>query len=220
MAMAKSVLRRIFRRPRSRAGNIAEFAPCLFVFFMFALFPLINLIMLGANCGTVALLTRNAAVAAANAPTYGQALTAMQSSVNNDLSAGFGQFSKLTANGGYNNTGVDLYVVATSIGGGATQVYGPDTVLTVTPNTSNFIYEYRVVSSFSLQPFINMSAVPFIGSVPVIGAATPFGYSAERAVEDATGLGSLGLASTSGSGPNGPSHTGTEGSGAISGPSY
>jgi hypothetical protein len=170
---------------------MSEFAACLMVFFLFALFPLINLIMFAANCGTVALLTRNAAAAAATSPNYGKALAAAQASVTNDLSGGFGKFSKLTALGGINNSGIDLYIVATALTGSANNVYGPDTPLPIAPDNTNFIYEYRVVSSFTVQPFVNMSAVPFIGNVPVVGASTPFTFTAERAVEDSTGLGTL-----------------------------
>jgi len=161
--------------------------------------------MFAANCGTVALLTRNAAAAASTSPTYGQALTAAQASVTNDLSGGFGKFSKLTANGGINNSGVDLYVVATNLSGGANQVYGPN-VPPPSVDTTNFIYEYRASSSFTLPPFVNMSNVPFIGSVPVVGAAVPFNFVAERAVEDVSGLGIAGpggIAAAAGGGPGG-----------------
>jgi len=161
------------------------------VFFLFGMFPLINLILFAANCGTVALVTRDAVAAAACSANYGLALTAMQNSINHDLSGGFGKFSKLTPNGGYNNTGVDLYIVATALAGGAQTVYGPDTVLPTAPDTTNYIYEYQVIGNYTLQPFVNMSSVPFIGSVPVVGAATPFTYTSQRAVEDSTGLGTL-----------------------------
>lgn len=196
----------VSRRLRTRSGNMSEFATALLVFFLFALFPLINLIMFAANCGTVALLTRNAANAAANSSTYGLALNAAQASVTNDLSGGFGKFSKLTANGGINNSGVDLYVVATPLAGGSSQVFGPNTPPTGTFDTSNFIYEYRASSSFTLQPFVNMSSVPFIGSVPVVGAAVPFSYVAERAVEDVSGLGVGTVANAGGGNPGGPSN--------------
>ena len=189
IAVGKLGGRRRFRHSRAQAGNISEFACCLFVFFLFALFPLINLIMFAANCGTVQLITRNAAAAASAAPTTSAALTAMQNSVTNDLSGGFGKFSSLTANGGYNGCGADLYLVDTSTSGGADQVFGPNPTLGGNADPSNNIYEYRVVSNFNLQPFVNMSSVPFIGSVPVVGSATPFSFSAERAVEDPTSLG-------------------------------
>jgi len=175
------------KRRRTSSGNMSEFATCLLVFFLFALFPLINLIFFAANCGTVAMITRNAAASAATSSTYGKALASAQLSVTTDLSGGFGKFSKLTANGGMNNSGVDLYVVATSLTGGSNQVYGPN-VPPPSIDTNSFIYEYRASASFTLQPFVNMSSVPFIGSVPVVGAAVPFNYVSERAVEDVAGL--------------------------------
>lgn len=185
--MAEKIRRRRLKRSR-RGANISEFAACLFVFVLFALFPLINLIMFAANCGSVFLITRNAAAAAATSANYSTALTAAQASVTHDLSGGFGKFSKLTPNGGINNSGIDLYIVVTALAGTANTVYGPDTVIPVAPDPSNYIYEYRVTSNFILQPFVNMSSVPFINTVPVVGAAVPFSYNSERSVEDPNGL--------------------------------
>ncbi len=185
--MAEKGRRKSLKRSR-RGANISEFAACLFVFVLFALFPLINLVMFAASCGTVMLITRNAAAAAATSGSYSTALTAAQASVTKDLSGGFGQFSKLAANGGINNSGIDLYIVVTSLAGTANTVYGPDTVIPVAPDPSNFIYEYRVTSNFTVQPFVNMASVPFINTVPAIGAAVPFTYNSERSVEDPNSL--------------------------------
>jgi hypothetical protein len=205
--VAKLILRGISARSRRRSGNMSEFAACLMVFFLFALFPLINLLMFSVNCGTVFLITRNAAAAAATSSNYGTALTAVQNAVSTGLSSGLGQFSKLSANGGSTSAGWDLYIISTSLSGGANQVYGPDTPLLTAPDPSNFIYEYRVVSNFTVQPFVNMSAVPFIGSVPVVGSAIPFTSCAERAVEDPSGLG-VGVVA-SGGGDTGPAPGGS-----------
>jgi len=180
---------RIHKRRREQAGNISEFAACLLVFFLFALFPLINLIFFACNCASVILITRDGAAAASTAPTYTKALAAMQTTVSKDLTGGIGKFSKLAPIGGYLSSGVDLYIVATPIGGGASTVSTADTVLGAAANTSLNIYEYRVVSKFTLQPFFPMASVPLLSAIPVVGASTPFTFTAERAVEDATGLG-------------------------------
>ncbi|MBU6451238.1 MAG: hypothetical protein KGS72_05645 [Cyanobacteria bacterium REEB67] len=181
-------LGRTTSRPRKASGNLSEFAVCLLVFFLFALFPLINLVMFAASSGSAALITRNAAAAAANSATYGAALKACQASALNDLSGGFAKFAKLTANGGGASSGVDLYVIATPLAGGTAQTYGPNVGPTVGADTTNYIYEYQARGTFTLQPFVNMSSVPLINTVPVIGASTPFNYNAERAVENPTGL--------------------------------
>jgi hypothetical protein len=173
---------------RSKGGNISEFAVSLLVFFLFALFPMINLVVFAAQCGTATMITRNAAGVAATSATYGDALAGMQSTQNSDLAGGFANFSKLTANGGYTGCGADLYIVSTGLSGGTSTTTGPNTALTTTPDATNFIYEYQVRGSYMLKPFVNMSAVPFIGNVPIIGAATPYTCNVERAVETPSGL--------------------------------
>jgi len=177
-------------RLRTNQGNMSEFATCLLVFFLFALFPMINLIMFAAASGTAMLITRNAVAAAATSGNYGLALNAMQKSVTNDLSGGFAKFAKITANGGYSSCGADLYIVSTTTGAsGTTTVSTKDTALTSAPDASgNTIYEYRVATSFTIQPFVNLASVPFIANVPAIGASVPFNGNAERVVEEPTGL--------------------------------
>ena len=173
---------------RRSAGNMSEFAVSLLVFFLFAMFPMINLVMFAAQCGTATMITRNAAGVAATSATYGDALLGMQSTQSSDLSGGFAQFSKLTANGGIANCGADLYIVATALSGSTNTTTGPNTALTTTPDSTNFIYEYQVRGTYMLKPFVNMSAVPFIGNVPIIGADTPYTCNVERAVETPAGL--------------------------------
>lgn len=171
------------RRLRSHRGEMAEFPIALIVFFLFAVFPLINLVLYVAACATVAFITTQAADSVAAQSNYATSLTSMQTVVTNLTSSGWGQFARLTPNGGYQNCGADLWTVETNIATNNVNLYGPDTPDPNTPNPQTNLYEYRVVTKFTIAPFVNLSAVPFINGVPLIGTPAQLSYTVERNVE-------------------------------------
>jgi hypothetical protein len=162
---------------------MSEFPVALLVFFFFAVFPLINLMLYAAACATVAFITTQAADSAASQSDYATSLTSMQTVTTNLTNSGWGKFARLTPVGGYSSSGANLWLVETKIVGGATNLYGPNTPDPNAPDPKNNLYEYRVVTNFDIAPFVNLSAVPFIGSVPLIGAVAHLSYTVERNVE-------------------------------------
>ncbi|MBZ0187294.1 MAG: hypothetical protein K8F91_13690, partial [Candidatus Obscuribacterales bacterium] len=152
-------------RKEKGAALTAEFALALFVFFMIILFPLINLIGLAMGAGTQYLLTKECVSSAGVSSDYGTALASMESTANKIASSGFGQFAKMAPIAGYSGSGTDLYIVRTPIATGNSVTYGPNSPFAGIVNNTN-IYEYQVRSTFDLGPFLNLSAVPFIGTVP------------------------------------------------------
>jgi hypothetical protein len=181
-----------YRRARSRHGNaLTEFGPALFVFFFFALFPMLNLVGVAVGFTTVQMIAQQTATAAAASTSYSQGLTAMQTTANTLQNTGFARFAKLVPVGGYSSCGCDLYVARTNIASQAITSFGPNKPMAAPIDSTNFIYEYQVKASYQITPFVNMSGVPFIGAVPGIGAPASVQYAGSRAVEYPDGLISL-----------------------------
>lgn len=183
-------MRHFLKRKETGSGALAEFAPVLFVFFLFILFPLINLVGFGAGNATVQFATRHAATACATAVTYPGALSTMQTEINRVASSGFGKFAKLKANGGYNNCGADLYLVVTDVNTNVVKTYGPNTPPPNATQSSSELYEYRVQTRFDVSPWLNMSGIPFIGNVPVIGKTVTIVATCDRNAEHPEGFAS------------------------------
>lgn len=167
---------------------MAEFAPVLFVFFLFVLFPLINLVGFAAGNATVQFATRHAATACATSVTYSGALSTMQQEINRVVNSGFGKFAKLKANGGYQNCGADLYLVVTNINTNAVTRHGPNTPPPNAVQNSSELYEYRVVTRFDIAPWLNMSGIPFIGNVPIVGKTVTMTATCDRNAEHPEGF--------------------------------
>lgn len=227
---------------RNRRGNLAEMPVAMLVFFMFIVFPLLNLVFYAAAASTVAFITTQSASSAASTADYNSALTAMQNTCTSLSSSGWGAFARLQASGGYNNCGADLYILKIQTANPSNiSVIGPDTPDPNPIDATNYIYEYRVRTNFIIAPFMNLAAVPFIGQVPMIGKSCPLSFCSERDIEMSNissgnaqgqtpfsslpGGGSGGSGGTGGSGgfggtggPGGPGGTGgTGGPGGTSG---
>lgn len=178
------------KRHRNGVGaSMAEFGPALFVFFLFILFPLINLIALGTGAATVYLVAKQAASKAGSSATFGQALVASEARAYEIESGGFGKFAKLYPVGGFNGSGVDLFITETNIATNVSTQSGPNTPFVTNPvNTDNNLYSYDAVATYNVGPFMEMGGIPFIGSIPGIGSAVQLTYTASENVEHPEGL--------------------------------
>lgn len=198
-------------RRSSGAASVAEFGPVLFIFLLIVLFPLINLIGYGAGVATVGLITTQAGVAAQNSLTYSQALTDVESTVTAMTNSGFGKFARLRPVNGYNGCGADVYVIVTNFKTKQSQTYGPNTPYPGTIDESNYIYEYYINTNFRLDPFLNLSGLPFIGNVPIVGASSALTWNINRNAEHPDGLNTI----ASGGSGGGGSGTGGGGGGGV-----
>lgn len=179
----------ITRRKRDvGSAHSSEFVAALYAFFLMALIPMINLIGLVTGVGTLQLLARESAVRAGNAASFDEALNEMDYTARQITASGFGAFAKLRPVGGYNDSGVDLYVADTNINTQTTIIHGPNTPAVSALNQSNYIYTYKVVARFDVGPFLNLSSVPVIGQVPGLGAPVRMTMHADRSIEHLAGL--------------------------------
>ena len=172
---------------RSQVGSAAEFAPVLFIFFMMILFPLINLIGYATACATVSFIGTQCAGAAQNASSMGDALNAVETMSNSLVNSGFGRFANLQPTGGYKGCGVDVYLIEIDYSANNRVTYGPNTGLPSTYDPAK-IYEFQARCNFQINPFLNLSGVPGIGSVPIVGKPSSMAYNCCRSSEHPEGL--------------------------------
>lgn len=180
---------RLVRGHTSTGSQQAEFVTALCVFFLVALFPLINFLGVGLGAATVLLISHQLATHAASQKTNQQALSVVKQDALASMSTGFANFLRLNPAGGYKNCGADLLIQATSFTGGGTQLYGPlPANAPSNVDATKNIYEYVVKTDFNVGPLISMARVPWIAAVPGLGRPFQISLTAARAAEFATGL--------------------------------
>jgi hypothetical protein len=168
---------------------MAELPLAFFLLLFFFLFPLINLVCVAMAAVTIYFSCTQTVQRACRQPDFPTALSALfdQASLLNN--SGLIQFLKLTPYNGYKGCGTDLYVTVTPLPGpGAGTSYGPNSGLAIPVNATANLYEYRSDTSYDVQPFVNMSSIPFIGSVPGLGAPFRLQFSSHAACEYPAGL--------------------------------
>jgi hypothetical protein len=188
MAMGHRVRSKIKIRRSTGSGAIAEFAPVLFIFFLVILFPLINLIGFATSSATVLMITRQAASIAGSSTTWQEALSGMEQETQKWKNSGFGKFASITPVGGYNGSGADMLIATTNLSSGSTTYSAKNSGLGAAADTQNNIFEYQIRTQFMINPWLNMSGMPFIGSVPIVGKPAGCAYTANSNVEHPEGL--------------------------------
>lgn len=177
------------RKRRSIGAAMAEFGPALFVFFFVVLFPLINLTAIGTGAATVYLIAKQCAAKAGDSPTFGEALVSSEAAAYDLWGGGFGSFANLVPIGGFNNSGVDLFIVDTNINTNVSRRFGPNTPFIVrAANPDDHLYAYEAVATYDVGPFMNLHSVPWIGEVPGVGRPARLSFRAARNIEHPEGL--------------------------------
>jgi len=177
-----------FKGRRSACGSqMAEFSITLFVLMFFCVFPMINLLAYGFCTGSASFIGSQIASNVAVSDSFDKALAAIKAEATTLNQSGIAKFANLTPAGGYQNCGFDLYTVVTSLGpSGAVTVYGPTSSAPKPYDTSANTYEFMVRANYQYKPFCNLASVPFIGSVPGVGANVNITNTSYRCVESPT----------------------------------
>lgn len=176
------------RRNQIGGAQMAEFAPALIIFFLVTLFPLINFLGFAMGTATAYLAAKQCASRASTQGTFTEALAAVQAESNYFINSGFGKFAKMVPIGGIGGSGINLSIVSTPYGGGTAITNTVNTPLAgaATPNSST--YEYKVQASYNIGPFINLSPLPWIGTIPGLGPPAPMTFTATGSAESPEGL--------------------------------
>ena len=188
---------------RRRGSSLAEFGPVLVVLILVIIFPLVNLLAWVAGYATVNNITQACGAEAANAASFSEALANVQKRANLLSQSGLAKFARIRPQGGYQSCGVDLYVVTTSIDADPNHkdptrghLFGPNTGLPadfaqtekIEQSNGAVMYEYSVRTNFWVGPVLDLSQLPFVGSVPMVGKDVLLGASTTRAVEHSDAL--------------------------------
>ena len=98
----------------------------MFTILLLLVWPLIDLIGLATGAATVAFISHECASSASKQPTYDLSLSACLKQSQLLESSDLAKFAKLVPVSGFNGSGVDLYVDASSFVANATKRYGPN----------------------------------------------------------------------------------------------
>ncbi len=195
------------KRSRREGSSLVEFAAVLIVFFLL-LFPLINLGSLACGAAGAYLVTRQASVIAANSPTFSSALANVPNEADTLVKTCLA-FTGIKPVGGINGKGIDLFITKTSMVDDTVQVFGPNCAVPGKLDLADGVYEYEAVSTFDVTPYLNLSSVPWIGTVPGLGCPARLRFQNVRACEHPEGIGGIGTLLTT------YSHVGFPGTGTV-----
>lgn len=166
------------RRRNSRGANIAEFAVALFALFLCGLLPLCNVVSFAASLNSVQQLALVCARDAAMADTREMALRSAQSInalVKNPTMCALHNVQPLKTN-------LDLVSTAPN---------GTRSIYPIEPNSRSRTsvqrgnqYSIQLHFSCSISPLINLTGIPVVGQVPIIGSSAEVHLQPEVPIEN------------------------------------
>lgn len=163
-------------------GNLAEFAPACGILIL-ALFPLIDFLGLAMSVGTAYFISSQAAQKASVAGTPANAVDAMFDELDSLGQSNFSKFANLNI---VMSKPTNLYVIRTDITSTGKGANGTEYTLAPPPDQfdpNSYIYEYCALTSFQINPFINLQAIPGISSIPGLGQPFNLRVTSTRAIE-------------------------------------
>lgn len=135
--------------------------------------PAIDMTALACAYGYLLAGTQSAAKAAASGAEYSDCLASMSADINKNIVNGTcAKIIKMHPVGGYDNSGADLYIVASSFNGGKPNRIGDfnhPVPGNIRIDTSVNVYECGVKLTFDVNPLIDCSAIPLLNFVPGMG---------------------------------------------------
>lgn len=187
---------KVSSRPRS-GSYLIDFAPAFLVLILF-IFPLIDLMGLLCGAATVQFMAYRACCAASVQQVFPDSLSSMANQSIGICNSGLGSFSRLNPVGGYSGAGSDLFLMVTNIYSSQVAVTPANTPVSAPIDTTNNLYECLVVSTSEVGPLINLSAIPYIGTVPGLGKPALVTARWVRAWEHPSAMGSVAMGAFSG----------------------
>jgi hypothetical protein len=154
----------------------------------FFVFPLIDLVALTTDFAAISLINYQSVIRASSQQDFNSALFGAEQEVSQLNSGPFAKFGHLTPIGGYQNSGMNLYIESTNYWNNQTTESPANQPLTAAADLTKNIFEFRSVSSYQVTPFISLASVPFIKDVPGLGKPTELKFETRRVVEHPEGL--------------------------------
>jgi hypothetical protein len=176
-------------RNRNASGNITELPMAMFALFLLFAFPLINLVSLVLAYAAVWYISFQSALVASTQPDFDSSLSALVKKTADLNGGGLTSMLKMTAVNGYKACGTDLYVDAVDfMDSTKDQKFGPNKAVPPPIDLTNHFYEFTADSTYSIEPFVDLSAVPLLASVPGIGSTATLSAKVKRCAEFPQGL--------------------------------
>jgi hypothetical protein len=169
-------------------ANLAEFGPAVFILFIVVFIPAINLVAFGWGTATAIFITSQSAKAAAVSENYDTALSSATTTAANLTNSYIGKLAHLKPVEGYNDSGIDLYIVATNILTNKTSLAGPNLPLRGVVDTTNNVYEYQIQTKYEIAPLLNLARTPMLNNIPIISKPTILSFTSQQSAEYPNGL--------------------------------
>ncbi|MBK8222487.1 MAG: hypothetical protein IPK73_15805 [Candidatus Obscuribacter sp.] len=178
-----------FQKGRNKTGSAAEMPLAMFILFVIFAFPLIDLVALTLSYGSVWFISFQASHTASTQTDFGSALSAALKKTVEFNSSGFTAMLKMTPVAGFQNSGTDLYIDSVDfMDDTKCLTIGPNKAVPPPIDLTNRFYQVRACTTYSMDPFIDLKAVPFIGSVPALGRPVALTATVKRCAEFPQGL--------------------------------
>ena len=171
-------MKRSIRNIRNNSGSaVSEFGACLAAFFFIAFIPSVNIAAYLAGCYLAEDITDSCADKISKASDK-KALSEMVQNMNRRLENGEAlAIFKLKA--ASRPVSVELAVESPE----KEHLYDIDNTKTLHLNRTDNLIRYRITTDFVARPFFNLSAVPGIGSVPIIAGPSKITRTIYREIE-------------------------------------
>lgn len=171
------------KKRRSCSGaSIAEFGAAFYAFCIAILIPTINFLTFAVAFSYSFVSANVIADTTAQAFSTKRAQAVLNESIESLKSDPLAKFLNVSATDDFK-----LEVVTTNMRGD-TEVARPGTRYLSDEDQSNKLYQYRVTASYSLRPLLNLSSVPLINEIPIIGKPTVLSFKNFRSLEHTEGL--------------------------------
>lgn len=171
-------MKRSIRNIRNNSGSaVSEFGACLAAFFFIAFIPSVNIAAYLAGCYLAEDITGSCADKISKASDK-KALSEMVQNMNRRLENGetLAIFKLKAAS---RPVSVELAVESPE----KEHLYDIDNTKTLHLNRTDNLIRYRITTDFVARPFFNLSAVPGIGSVPIIAGPSKITRTIYREIE-------------------------------------
>jgi hypothetical protein len=168
------------RRNRRLGSSIAEFGAAFYAFFFAIIIPTINLLSFAVAFSYAHISANMKADSVAQSMTLKRARQIVEEAPSSLKSEPLASFLKAEPG----PDGFKLDLVKTNLQG-ESEIVTAKTLNSLNDERTNGLIQYRVTANYSLQPRLDLSAVPFINNIPIIGKASEITFKLNRNIEHA-----------------------------------
>ena len=167
---------------------MSEFGAAFVLFACVMLLPFINVCFALWVCSLAWFNVHQSAALAGSASTYGEAMSLVHAQEHGFVASPLLNGLKLVED---EQKDIQLFVLEYGQKQGTTKEFGPNKPLDKSIDTSQNLYDYSVRVTFHVSPLLRLSAVPFLGNVPLLGKHLDITCRSDSFAEHPSGLSTL-----------------------------